>query len=82
MLDVLMENPSTEERLQAAARVQQKMMEDLPYFPLWFWGNALIINKERDPGIRPEELSLSGALEPLVRALSRKKNDKGKEVNP
>ncbi len=45
--------------------VQQKMVEDLPYFPLWFWKNAVLLRKELT-GIESADLSLSGALEPLL----------------
>ena len=57
-------------RVALAHEVQKKMIEDLPYFPLWYWGNALLIGKSVDPGIRSEQLSLSGAYEPLLRALA------------
>lgn len=57
-------------RLRAAGKLQNKMMEDLPYFPLWYWSNALVIRKDRDPGVQSSQLSLSGAYEPLMRALA------------
>ena len=45
--------------------VQLKMAEDLPYFPLWFWKNAVLLRKGFG-GIDASQLSLSGALRPLM----------------
>lgn len=52
-------------RKKILARVQAQMMEDLPYFPLWYWTNALVVRKGWK--INPDQLSLSGALEPLTK---------------
>jgi peptide/nickel transport system substrate-binding protein len=46
-------------------KVQLKMAEDLPYFPLWFWKNAVLLRKGLT-GIEPSQISLSGALRPLM----------------
>ncbi len=54
------------ERLRLLQDAQKKMAEDLPYFPLWYWNNALVVRRELG-GLEPGELSLSGALEPLAR---------------
>ncbi len=46
-------------------KVQLKMAQDLPYFPLWFWKNAVLLRKGLT-GIEPSQISLSGALRPLM----------------
>ncbi|MBU6374611.1 MAG: ABC transporter substrate-binding protein [Bdellovibrionales bacterium] len=48
-------------------KVQKKMAEDLPYFPLWFWKNAVLI-RNGITGIEPAQISLTGALRPLLDA--------------
>ncbi len=73
LLEQMLSQNSESTRIALAHEVQKKMIEDLPYFPLWYWGNALLIGKNVDPGIRPEQLSLSGAYEPLLRALAKVK---------
>jgi peptide/nickel transport system substrate-binding protein len=47
--------------------VQRIMAQDLPYFPLWFWYQGLLVRKDHPvlSKIQAEDLSLSGALEPL-----------------
>ena len=57
--------PEAAKRKVLLAKVQRNMAEDLPYFPLWYWDNLLILKKELG-GLTAEELSLSGALEPLT----------------
>jgi peptide/nickel transport system substrate-binding protein len=46
-------------------QVQLKMADDLPYFPLWFWKNAVLLRKGLT-GLEPSQISLSGALHPLM----------------
>lgn len=41
-------------------QIQEKMLEDLPYFPLWHWTNALLIRNTLT-GIQSSDLSLSGS---------------------
>ncbi len=51
-------------RVRLLQEAQELMLEDLPYFPLWFWHNALVLRK-KVTGLSPDELSLSGGLVPL-----------------
>jgi len=64
-------NPQIRNRLLAQA--QEIMISDLPYFPLWFWSNALVVRKDWAPLITPEKLSLSGAFGPLLDVLQAAK---------
>lgn len=66
LLDQALSEPSLEKRLPLLREVQIKMAEDIPYFPLWFWSTALILKKGWK-GLNPEDLSLSGAIDPLTR---------------
>lgn len=66
LLDQAVAEPDLKKRLPILQRVQKKMAEDLPYFPLWHWKNAVILRKELQ-GLDASELSLSGGLEPLTR---------------
>jgi peptide/nickel transport system substrate-binding protein len=43
--------------------IQNQMAKDLPYFPLWFWSNSLIMRKEIR-GMDRSDLSLSGSFTP------------------
>ncbi len=43
--------------------VQTQMAQDLPYFPLWFWSNSIIMRKEIR-GMDSSHLSLSGSFIP------------------
>jgi hypothetical protein len=52
-------------RKKLLAEVQAKLYEDLPYFPLWYWNNALIIDR-KFTGLEARELSLIEGLEPLT----------------
>jgi len=76
MLDRLMSTAELEKRIPDAHALQRLMMEQLPYFPLWHWGNAVILSKQADLQLKANELSLSGAYEPLLRALSRERRKK------
>jgi len=60
-------NPVMDELLDRREwkKVQFKMAEDLPYFPLWFWKNAVLLRKGLT-GIEPSQISLSGGLRPLM----------------
>ena len=49
------------------AQVQRKMTEDIPYFPLWFWKNAVLLRRGV-VGVEPSQISLTGALRPLLDA--------------
>jgi peptide/nickel transport system substrate-binding protein len=58
-------------RVALLRQVQAKIAVDLPYFPLWTWNNA-VIARRGDPdldALRPEFISLSGALDSLFRKL-------------
>jgi ABC-type transport system substrate-binding protein len=52
-------------------QVQLKMADDLPYFPLWFWKNAVLLRKDLT-GLEPSQISLSGALHPLMEVSTSK----------
>jgi peptide/nickel transport system substrate-binding protein len=69
-VDQLLERLASEtdpaRRIPIAQRIQRRMGDDLPYFPLWTWSNSLIVRKELEPEFRQIRLSLSGALDPLV----------------
>lgn len=56
----------TAKRIALYKKIQTKMMDDLPYFPLWFWNNSIIVKKELAPYFSSKQLSLSGGLEPLL----------------
>ncbi len=40
--------------------IQEKMLHDVPYFPLWHWTNAALV-KNTLTGMRREDISLSGS---------------------
>jgi len=46
--------------------VQKIMLQDLPYLPLWYWNNTLIL-KNGITGLKAEDLYRSNSLEPLTR---------------
>ena len=64
ILDEVLTHSKIEGRKPLLAQVQKRMMEELPYFPLWFWNTTLITSREVEP-ISADRLSASGALEPL-----------------
>ncbi|HTL11863.1 MAG TPA: ABC transporter substrate-binding protein [Bdellovibrionota bacterium] len=64
LLDGALNEPDPGKRRELLIQAQAKMAVDLPYFPLWFWNNSLILRPEVG-GVEARELSLSGALEPL-----------------
>lgn len=70
-MDALLEKAMSEvdplRRKELLKTAQVRMMEELPYFPLWYWSNALVVRKDWSPNIDPSALSLSGGLEPLTR---------------
>jgi peptide/nickel transport system substrate-binding protein len=69
-IDAWVEAASSEldlsKRKALLAKVQAKMLVDLPYFPLWHWSNALIF---RDTVAPPavSDISLSGSYTPFAR---------------
>ncbi|MBI3535777.1 MAG: hypothetical protein HY072_09875, partial [Deltaproteobacteria bacterium] len=65
-LEQAMQEVSLEKRKELLKLVQIKMGKDLPYFPLWYWNNALLIKKEKGKNFKSEYLSIKGALEPLT----------------
>ena len=74
MLEQAMKEVDEPKRIEVLRRVQEKMAQDLPYFPLWYWKNSLILRKDAAASdIKSEQLSLSGGLEPLVR-IARARN--------
>ncbi len=78
LLELAMKEVDAPKRIELLKRVQVKMAKDLPYFPLWYWKNALILRK--DAAVAPEtnadRLSLSGALEPLVGMARMRRSEK------
>lgn len=56
------QNP--EERSSLSRLIQEKMGTDLPYLPLWYWKNALILRKSIR-GVEGKDLSMSGSFRPL-----------------
>ena len=63
-LDQAMSEMDLVKRTAVLKKVQLKMAEDLPYFPLWYWGNT-VITKKGIGGLNSADLSLSGGLIPL-----------------
>ncbi len=63
LLKEWMSEVSESRRIELIGRVQGLMAEKLAYFPLWFWGNAVLARK----GARIPEISMSAGLEPLAR---------------
>ncbi len=64
LLDRIAAAQTPEQRAGAVGRLQALMLQDLPYFPLWFWKNALL-HDLRLGGLSAENLSRSGGLAPL-----------------
>lgn len=61
-------DPDQAKRLAAVRDVQKIISEDLPYFPLWYWHEGLIVKRGHPwlGKIAAQDLSLSGALEPIL----------------
>jgi len=72
LIDELMRTLEPEGRMKISQKLQILFEEDLPYFPLWFWNNALITQKGVD-GLQSNDISLSGDYMPLTR-LRRNEN--------
>jgi peptide/nickel transport system substrate-binding protein len=66
LLDKAMREIDEKKRRELLIRVQERVLVDLPYFPLWHWTNALVIRNELTP-LAPEALSLSGGYLPLTK---------------
>lgn len=71
-VDALLERAISEmndkKRIAEMQQVQRIAADELPYIPLFFWGNGLIVRKGAPffSDIKPANLSLSGALEPTL----------------
>ena len=65
LLDAAISETDPVTRKNLLKQAQELMLDDLPYFPLWFWKNTLIVKKEFT-GLTDSSLSLSGGLEPLT----------------
>lgn len=67
-VDRLIQSASSEvsekKRILKIRRVQEYMAKDLPYFPLWYWDNLVIMSKDLT-GLTQKEISLSGAFDPF-----------------
>lgn len=72
ILEKAIREPDSVRRTRLWRAVQEKMMDDLPYFPLWYWKNAVIVRKDLAHRVKPRDLSLSGAYEPLLKLARRK----------
>lgn len=57
-------------RAESWKGIQRVMARDLPYFPLWFWSNALVLRKDI-VGLEAKDLSLSGSYVPLLKLRKR-----------
>jgi len=53
-------------RRKLLVKVQERMLSEVPYFPLWHWSNALII-KNTLSGVEPRDVSLSGSFISLTK---------------
>jgi ABC-type transport system substrate-binding protein len=79
-MDLLLEKARSEaqpeKRRLLWKAVQEKVRDDLPYFPLWYWSNALVLDRnwEKTSGFQAIDLSLSGALSPISRITKRKES--------
>lgn len=58
-------------RREILAKIQLRVLEELPYFPLWHWSNALVLH-ERIDEIDPSAISLTGSYLTLTRLRLRK----------
>jgi len=65
-LEQAMSESDFTKRKAILAKVQTKMSEDLPYFPLWYWKVGTLISRDLT-GLESDDLSLSGALTPITR---------------
>jgi ABC-type transport system substrate-binding protein len=70
ILDQAVHEMDPKKRLPLIQESQELLAADLPYFPLWYWKNILILRKGMKRNgtqeITPNDLSLSGALELLT----------------
>lgn len=66
LLDEARSELAPQRRKALLEKVQRRVARDLPYFPLWYWSNALVLRRGLG-GLLARELSLSGALEPLMK---------------
>ena len=71
-MDQLLEKAEAElepnRRTELLHEAQKIMADELPYFPLWFWHAGVVIRRDHPvlSKIRAEDLSVTGALEPLL----------------
>jgi peptide/nickel transport system substrate-binding protein len=68
LLDLAVAEMDDVKRAELMKQVQEISANDLPSFPLWFWGNGLLYRKDAPffSGLKSENVSLSGALEPML----------------
>jgi peptide/nickel transport system substrate-binding protein len=66
LIERAISEPDSRKRRELLAKAQRQWGEELPYFPLWYWSNGLILRKDLQ-GIAASDLSLSGSLEPLLK---------------
>jgi peptide/nickel transport system substrate-binding protein len=68
ILDQAVSEMDDKKRIALMKRVQEIAADDLPFMPLWFWDTTMIVRKGATffSGLKPENLSLSGALEPAL----------------
>ncbi len=73
VLEKMMAEPDAKKRSELAFVAQRKMLDDLPYVPLWYWNYTLILKKHADwPEFSPDQISGTGSLEPVMDYLSER----------
>lgn len=70
LLDEAMKELDSTKRRELLMRAQSKMIEEMPYFPLWYWNIAAIVRKDWAGDLRGDRLSLTGAYEPILESLN------------
>jgi ABC-type transport system substrate-binding protein len=71
LLNSAMSEVDTQKRIKTLQIVQKMMLDEMTYFPLYYWANSVILKRELAPRVDPQKLSLSGALEPLIYQLQQ-----------
>jgi peptide/nickel transport system substrate-binding protein len=68
LLDLAISEMDDTKRATLMKQVQEIAALELPNFPLWFWANGLLYRKGAPyfSDLKPENISLSGALEPML----------------
>lgn len=72
LIDALLSETRLEHRKKLAASLEKLLAEDLPYLPLWYWRNAVLVRKELASRLDPERMSLTGSYFQLIPLLKAK----------